>query len=355
MQLSIIIVNYRVPFFLEQCLLSVQKSMKGISTEIWVVDNNSKDGSVEYLRSRFPEVNYIANDENLGFSKANNQAIKQSSGKYVLLLNPDTLIGESTLNTVVKFMDTHPNAGGLGVKMLNAHGQFLPESKRGFPTPWASFCKLSGLSRLFPHSQRFNRYHQGALDRHEIHQVEVLSGAFMLMRREALDKVGLLDERFFMYGEDIDLSYRLVLGGYDNFYYPTPILHYKGESSSITDIKYLQSFHGAMGLFFDKYYRGKINMATHFLIKNVIRVRTSIAILSRHLKKTKTEEKPQKIHPWHPSAGEAAISAFHNHSDILINTDEVSCDLLLSTMEKLADREHTFHLTNNTTNRIISP
>lgn len=208
MKLSIVIVNYRVPYFLEQCLLSVRKSAQGIDTEVWVVDNNSGDGSVEYLQCRFPEVHFVANEENVGFSRANNQAIRLSKGQYVLLLNPDTLIGESTLRTVVDFMDSKPNAGGLGVKMLNGHGRFLPESKRGFPSPWVSFCKLSGLNRLFPHSSRFNRYHLSYLSRDEEHKVEVLSGAFMLMRREALDKVGLLDERFFMYGEDIDLSYQ---------------------------------------------------------------------------------------------------------------------------------------------------
>lgn len=355
MKLSIVIVNYRVPYFLEQCLLSVRKSAQGIDTEVWVVDNNSGDGSVEYLQCRFPEVHFVANEENVGFSRANNQAIRLSKGQYVLLLNPDTLIGESTLRTVVDFMDSKPNAGGLGVKMLNGHGRFLPESKRGFPSPWVSFCKLSGLNRLFPHSSRFNRYHLSYLSRDEVHKVEVLSGAFMLMRREALDKVGLLDERFFMYGEDIDLSYRLILGGYDNYYYPTPILHYKGESSSVSDVKYLRSFYGAMGLFFDKYYRNRMNPLLHGLINVVIKARTALALMLRSLRKVPAAEKPAKIFYWHLSEGEAAISAYHDRSHILINTDEVTCDRLLLTMEKLADRKHTFHLTNDTTKRVISP
>lgn len=354
-KLSIVIVNYRVPYFLEQCLLSVQKSGQGMDMDIWVVDNNSGDGSVEYLRSRFPTVHFIANEENVGFSRANNQAIRISTGEYVLLLNPDTLIGESTLRTVVDFMDAHPHAGGLGVKMLNAHGQFLPESKRGFPSPWVSFCKLSGLNKLFPRSRRFNGYHLGYLSHDEVHHVEVLAGAFMLMRRKALDEVGLLDERFFMYGEDIDLSYRLVQGGYDNFYYPTPILHYKGESSSVTDVKYLRSFHGAMGLFFDKYYRGKLNPLAHGLINLIIQGRTQLALALRHFKQERKTETPPVMQSWHPSEGDASIYALHNHSHILVNTDEVTCDHLLATMEKVADRQHTFHLTNNVSGRIVSP
>lgn len=254
MKLSIVIVNYNVKYFLEQCLYSVRAAITGLDAEVWVVDNHSTDGSIEYLRPRFPEVNFIENQDNPGFAKANNQAIRMSSGEYVLLLNPDTVVGEESLRSLCYFMDEHPEAGGIGVKMIEGHGQFLPESKRSFPSPWVSFCKIFGLSKLFPQSHLFARYGLQYLDKEKIHEVEVLAGAFMLLRREALDKVGLLDEAFFMYGEDIDLSYRVVQGGYTNYYIPERLLHYKGESTKHGDIKYVKAFYGAMLIFYRKYY-----------------------------------------------------------------------------------------------------
>ena len=254
MKLSIVIVNYNVKYFLEQCLYSVRTAITGLDAEVWVVDNHSTDGSIEYLRPRFPEVNFIENQDNPGFAKANNQAIRMSSGEYVLLLNPDTVVGEESLRSLCYFMDEHSEAGGIGVKMIEGHGQFLPESKRSFPSPWVSFCKIFGLSKLFPQSHLFARYGLQYLDKEKIHEVEVLAGAFMLLRREALDKVGLLDEAFFMYGEDIDLSYRVVQGGYTNYYIPERLLHYKGESTKHGDIKYVKAFYGAMLIFYRKYY-----------------------------------------------------------------------------------------------------
>lgn len=253
-QLSVIIVNYNVKYFLEQCLYSVQAAIEGLAVEVIVVDNHSQDNSVEYLKPIFPDVIFIENQSNPGFSKANNQAIRQSKGKYVLLLNPDTVIGEHILCSLCLFMDEHPEAGGLGVKMIDGYGTFLPESKRSFPTPWVSFCKLFGLTKLFPGSRLFSAYSLLYLDPDKQHQVEVLSGAFMFLRRAALDKVGFLDESFFMYGEDIDLSYRIVLGGYKNYYFPERILHYKGESTKRGDKKFIKAFYGAMLIFYKKYY-----------------------------------------------------------------------------------------------------
>ncbi|MBU1578674.1 MAG: glycosyltransferase family 2 protein, partial [Bacteroidetes bacterium] len=210
MKLSIVIVNYNVEHFLEQCLYSVRKAVKDIEAEIFVVDNNSVDGSLRMLREKFPEVVLIDNKENLGFSKANNQAIRRSEGEYVLLLNPDTVVEDDTFTKVISFMDSHPDAGGLGVKMVDGKGNFLPESKRGLPTPATAFYKIFGFASLFPRSKRFSKYHLGYLDKNQIHEVDVLAGAFMLMRKAVLDKTGLLDEAFFMYGEDIDLSYRIT-------------------------------------------------------------------------------------------------------------------------------------------------
>lgn len=253
-KISVVVVNYNVKYFLEQCLYSVRAALSGMDAEVFVVDNNSTDGSVDYLRPKFQDVIFIENKDNPGFAKANNQAIAQCRGEYVLLLNPDTVIGEGGLRTLCFFMDEHPEAGALGVKMQDGHGVFLPESKRAFPSPWVSFCKIFGLSKLFSQSRKYARYSLPYLDENKQHKVEVLAGAFMLLRHETLDKIGLLDESFFMYGEDIDLSYRIVLEGYQNYYIPERILHYKGESTKQGDMKYIKAFYGAMLIFFRKYY-----------------------------------------------------------------------------------------------------
>ena len=252
--LSIIIVNYNVKFYLEQCLESVRRASQGLPVEVFVVDNLSTDGSVEYLRERFPEVTFVENRENVGFARANNQAIRQSKGKYVLLLNPDTIVGEDTLAQCVEFMDAHPEAGGAGAYMLHVDGTFAPESRRGLPTPFVAFCKMTGLTALFPKSRLFGRYYMRYLNENEVNEIEVISGAYMMLRREALDKVGLLDEDFFMYGEDIDLSYRVLKGGYKNYFLPVRMLHYKGESTVKNSYRYVYTFYEAMRLFFRKHY-----------------------------------------------------------------------------------------------------
>ena len=208
-KIAVIIVNYNVTFFLEQCLNSVARAMEKEPAEVWVVDNNSVDGSVEMVAEKFPWVKLIANKDNRGFSSANNQAMLLSQCPYQLLLNPDTVVEEDTLKKVVDYMDAHPKVGGLGVRMVDGKGKFLPESKRGLPTPAVAFYKIFGISRIFPRSKRFGRYHLGNLSEFETNEIEILSGAFMLMRKEALDKVGLLDEDFFMYAEEIEWCARL--------------------------------------------------------------------------------------------------------------------------------------------------
>lgn len=283
--LSVIIVNYNVEYYLEQCLHSVRRAAEEVSTEVWVVDNNSVDGSVAMVREKFPEAKLIANKENIGFSKANNQAIRQATGRYILLLNPDTLVEEDTFARCVAFMDAQPDAGGLGVKMIDGHGRFLPESKRGLPTPAVAFCKIFGLSALFPRSRTFGRYHLGYLSSEETHRVDVLSGAFMLMRREALNKTGLLDEAFFMYGEDIDLSYRITQAGYHNYYFPeTRIIHYKGESTKKSSVNYVFVFYQAMVIFARKHFTARRARIFAFFIYGAIYFRASIALLSRGVK-----------------------------------------------------------------------
>ena len=285
MILSVIIVNYNVRYFLEQCLFSVRKALLNLEIEVFVVDNNSVDGSCQMVREKFPDVKIIENKKNYGFSYANNQAIRLSSGKYVLLLNPDTVVQEDTFRHVITFMETHPEAGGLGIKMIDGKGNYLPESKRSLPTPVVAFYKIFGLSRLFPGSKTFNRYHLGFLNPEEMHEVEVLAGAFMLLRKSALDKVGLLDEDYFMYGEDIDISYRLLKGGYKNYYYPgTAIIHYKGESTRKSSINYVQVFYRAMIIFARKHFTHKNASIFSMLINLAIYFRAFTAIMSRLVK-----------------------------------------------------------------------
>ncbi len=285
-RLTVIVVNYNVEYFLEQCLNSVRKASKAITTEVIVVDNNSIDGSVAMVQEKFPEFGLISNKDNPGFSKANNQAIRISKGEYVLLLNPDTVVEEDTFLKVVEFMDKNADGGGLGVKMVDGKGQFLPESKRGLPTPLVAFWKLFGLSTIFPKSKTFGQYHLGHLDKDETHEVDVLCGAFMLMRRKTLDKVGLLDENFFMYGEDIDLSYRIQKGGYKNYYFSdTTIIHYKGESTKKSSVNYVLVFYRAMVIFAQKHFSQKNAKLFSFLINSAIYLRAGFAILSRFIKK----------------------------------------------------------------------
>lgn len=254
MKLSVIIVNYKVKHHLGQCLDSVFRALDGIDGDVFVVDNNSQDGSVEYLRSRFPQVHYIENPANTGFASANNMALRQTRSEYVLLLNPDTIISEDTLARCVSTLDADPTIGACGVRMLNQNGTFALESRRGIPTPTTAFFHMTGLGRLFPKNKTIGRYHMMYLDEHTASPIEIISGAYMFIRRSLLDQVGLLDEDFFMYGEDIDLSYRLLQTGHRNYYIPTRILHYKGESTRKDTYRYVKIFYEAMYIFFRKHY-----------------------------------------------------------------------------------------------------
>jgi GT2 family glycosyltransferase len=287
LKLSIIIVNYNVQHFLEQCLQSVFTALKNVQGEVWVIDNNSVDGSVEMVREKFPDVKLYESKDNLGFSKGNNLAMRQSKGEYTLLLNPDTLVEEDTFEKVLSFMDKNSDIGGLGVKMVDGKGNFLPESKRSLPTPSVAFYKIFGLSSLFPKSKRFGKYHCGHIDDNQTHEIEILSGAFMLMRKEALDKVGFLDEDFFMYGEDIDLSWRLIKAGYKNYYFAdTRIIHYKGESTKKSSVNYVFVFYNAMIIFAKKHFSSKNASIFSSIIKLAIYFRAGVAITNRLIKKS---------------------------------------------------------------------
>lgn len=286
MQLSVIIVNYNVKHYVYQCLQSLRKAAEGIDWEVFVVDNNSSDGSVKYLKeqyppSDFPQLQIIANNDNPGFGKANNQAIRMAKGDYILLANPDTFASEDTLRRCLDFMDQHPDTGCLGVKMLYADGTFAPESRRGVPTPWASFCKITRLSKLFPHSKSFGNYYMQHLPIDEPAQVEIISGAFMMFKREVVEQIGVFDEAFFMYGEDIDISYRMLKAGYHNYYLPTQILHYKGESSKQDSLSYVNAFHKAMIIFFKKHFNSHI-----FLLRILIYIAIYVLAAFSFVKRT---------------------------------------------------------------------
>ena len=268
MKLSIVIVNYNVRTYLEQCLQSVAKALEGIVGEVFVVDNHSDDDSVETVKTQYPWVRLIENSENIGFARANNIAIRQSTGDYVLLLNPDTVVGEQTLREVLRFMEAHPKAGGAGVMMHNADGSLAPESRRALPTPWVSCLKMLGLTK---------RYYMSHLSWDNPGRIDVISGAFCFLRKKALDEIGLLDEDFFMYGEDIDLSYRLLKGGWENWYLPYPIVHYKGKSTQKSDYRYVHIFYKAMLIFFRKHY-SHLSIFYAVPVKMAIYFRAAIAL-----------------------------------------------------------------------------
>lgn len=295
LKLSVIIVNYNVKYYLDQCIRSVLRAFVLMHTpaEIIVVDNHSADGSVDYLEKRYPQmlypmVRFVRSAHNLGFARANNIAIRQSRGEYVLLLNPDTIVGEDALKASVDFMDAHEDAGAVGVRMLGAQGRRAMESRRGLPTPMVSFFKMLGFCNRWPHHRLFGKYYMGYLPWDEPCQIEVVSGAYCMLRRKALDEVGLLDEDFFMYGEDIDLSYRVLKGGYHNYYLPVDILHYKGESTQKSSFRYVHVFYEAMLIFFRKHYSG-MTFLLSLPIKTAIYAKALMALvgmLSERMRKS---------------------------------------------------------------------
>ena len=281
LKLSIVIVNYNVKHFLEQCLKSVYQAIQNIEAEVFVVDNNSIDGSQDMVRSSFTDVKLIANSKNTGFSTANNQAIKESKGEYVLLLNPDTVVPENCFQALLEFADKTPDLGGCGIPMYDGQGNYLPESKRGLPTPEVAFYKMIGLNKLFPKSKKFGKYHLGYLAPDQNHEVEILAGAFMLIRKNVLDKIGLLDETFFMYGEDIDLSYRITKAGWKNYYFAgSRIIHYKGESTKKLSTNYVKVFYKAMVIFAEKHYAGSNQKLFKLFINMAIYGRASLSLVS---------------------------------------------------------------------------
>jgi GT2 family glycosyltransferase len=287
MSLSVIIVNYNVKYFLEQCLCSVRKAGQGLDLDIRVVDNASTDGSRTYLPPRFPDVVFYWSDTNLGFAKANNRALKDSRGDVVLFLNPDTILPEDCFRKCLQYLSANPEAGAMGMRMLDGYGRLLRESKRGFPDPVTALYKLTGLATLFPRSPVFARYHMGHLDPQQVHETDVLAGAFMMARKEVLEKTGGFDESYFMYGEDIDLSYRIRQAGWKNIYYPLcPILHFKGESTRKGSLNYVRMFYGAMAVFARKHYGDWRANAFGFSIQLAILLRGTFSAAGNILRRT---------------------------------------------------------------------
>lgn len=283
MKITVIIVNYRVKYYLAQCLHSVVKAMEGIEGQVIVVDNDSQDDSVDFNRQLYPQVQFIENKENMGFARANNVAIRESDSEYVLLLNPDTIVNERLLRDCIDLLDGNPAIGATGVRMLCENGWFAPESRRGVPTPFTAFCKMVGLTRLFPQSRVFGRYYMKYLDEFATTPIEIISGACMFIRRSVLDECGLLDEDFFMYGEDIDLSFRMLQTGKQNYYIPSRIMHYKGESTHKNSFRYVYVFYEAMYIFFRKHY-SNYNWILSIPIRSAIYLKGASEFVSRKVK-----------------------------------------------------------------------
>jgi len=255
MQLSVVILNYNVRYFLELCVLSVQKAIQNLDAEIIVVDNNSADDSCAMMQQRFPNIRLIQNKENLGFPKGNNIAVKEAKGEYICILNPDTVVAEDTFEKVLTFAKKQSDLGIVGCKLIDGTGNFLPESKRGIPTPWVAFTKIFGLYKLFPKSSLFNKYYAQHLDENQTGKVAILVGAFMVMKRELYNEMGGFDENCFMYSDDVDLSYMALQKGRTNYYFhETTVIHYKGEST-VKDGAYMKRFQEAMNFFYKKHFK----------------------------------------------------------------------------------------------------
>jgi GT2 family glycosyltransferase len=285
LRLSVVIVNYNVKYFLEQCLYSVRKSSAGLDVETIVVDNHSSDGSVEYLQAKFSEVKFFSNCSNSGFARACNKGVELSGGELILFLNPDTIIAEDCFEKCISFFKAHPDCGALGIKMIDGSGKFLKESKRSFPSPLTSLYKLFGLSVLFPKSKIFSRYHLGQLDKNSDNEVDVLAGAFFMVRKKVLAEVGGFDETFFMYGEDVDLSYRIQKAGYKNYYFSgTTIIHFKGESTRRGSLNYVRMFYKAMSIFVRKHYGGTKAALFNASIHGAIWIRAVMAAIAKLLR-----------------------------------------------------------------------
>ena len=350
MLLSVVLVNYKVPQLTIEAVRSVLASCRQIEGEVEVIvlDNASGDDSMERLRTALgtePRVKLLESATNGGFARGNNQAIAEARGEYLLLLNPDTLVGESTLSYCLTFLQTHPEAGAVGPRLINQSGAMHPECKRGVPTLWHSFCRFTRLYRLAPHSAWLNGYYQGHLSPDEVQQVPVLTGAFLMMRRALYQAVGGLDERYFMYGEDIDLCYTIERAGYHNYYLPTPVLHYKGESEQAVDrVRYEENFYGAMRLFYLKH-QGESWWSRHVttpLVLAAINVQRRLAQGRRKARASNATQPAPRTVSLTLAELSADVEAFPPGARLEVSLAGASYDALLETMERCAARKYLF-------------
>lgn len=379
-RVTTVIVNYRLKYFLEQTLLSVEEAYTEVDGRTIVIDNNSGDNSIDFLEERFPTVKFIRNKENVGFARANNQGFAQADTEFILVLNPDTIIGNDTLKEAVKWMDEHPECGAIGVKMIDGNGNFLPESKRSFPSSWNSFCKLFGLSSIFPHSRIFARYHLRYLNENESHQVPVLAGAFMLLRTDLTKKVGGFDEDFFMYGEDMDLSYRMIVDNKVNYYLPIPIIHYKGECTKTESINYVKIFYEAMHIFYHKHYP-RSSWINKIVVKTAIVFRMCISVIKakvitpiKTLLKRKAKACDTYIVSRHPNdiipilevegfssnnifkiKSLSDISSLKKRANIILDDREMNYQSIINSIQENCAPNRYFHIYSSRNSIIISP
>jgi len=362
MQLSVIILNYNVRFFLEQCVASVQEALTNIDSEIIVVDNNSSDDSCEMIKSRFPNVKLIKNNSNLGFPKGNNIGVAQAKGNYICILNPDTVVAEDTFAKILAFAEKQEILGIVGCKLIDGSGNFLPESKRGIPTPFVALTKIFGLYKLFPKWELFNRYYAQHLSENETGKVDILVGAFMIMKRNLYNEIGGFDENCFMYSDDIDLSFMALKSGKINYYFhETSVIHYKGEST-VKDGLYMKRFREAMQFFYKKHYKSsplfdffmKIGTLFFALIKKnqgnskTIEVEDYILISEDENLKNKLEKQLNKKLIWETKLDSNTLFSHRNKSkkqtEFLIDNNSFSFKSIISFLETHKNQGFTFKI-----------
>jgi GT2 family glycosyltransferase len=362
MQLSVIILNYNVRFFLEQCVASVQEALTNIDTEIIVVDNDSSDDSCEMIKSRFPNVKLIKNNSNLGFPKGNNIGVAQAKGDYICILNPDTVVAEDTFDRILAFAEKQENLGIVGCKLIDGSGNFLPESKRGIPTPFVALTKIFGLYKLFPNWELFNRYYAQHLSENETGKVDILVGAFMIMKRNLYNEIGGFDENCFMYSDDIDLSFMSLKSGKINYYFhETSVIHYKGEST-VKDGLYMKRFREAMQFFYKKHYKSSplfdffMKMGTLFFVlikknqgnSNSIEIDDYILISEDENLKNKLEKQLNKKLIWETKLDSNTLFSHRNKSkkqtEFLIDNNSFSFKSIISFLETHKNQGFTFKI-----------
>ena len=372
MQLSVIILNYNVHYFLEQCVLSVESAIKNIDSEIIVVDNNSQDGSCAMMKQRFPNVKLIENKENSGFPKGNNIGVGQAKGEYICILNPDTVVAEDTFEKVLAFAKKQSDLGIVGTKLVDGTGNFLPESKRGIPTPWVAFTKIMGLYKIFPKSRIFGKYYAQHLSENETGKVDILVGAFMLMKRDLYNEIGGFDENCFMYSDDIDLSYTVLKKRKSNFYFnETSVVHYKGEST-IKDGIYMRRFQEAMNFFYKKHFKvsflfslfmkmgivffsfvkmfqgkpkQKLKPENYILISNDERVREELEMKL---------QKPVELQHWNAeSAILASSSIVNSNTEIIFDQNQLDFKAIITAFEINKNKGLTFKILPKTSRFLI--